>query len=101
MRLLKENRLIKNQQHRREGDKMNSNKMFDSLLDAVTVKVMREAYEVAKTNTTTPDDSIFVAGAFLNVARLLYIEVLGEENARILFQNVVQQSLEVEKPTYH
>ena len=71
------------------------------LLDEITIKVMKEAYETAKKHTKTPDDSIFVAGAFLNVAKLLYIEAMGEENAMHFMENIIKCSINVDTPTYH
>ena len=60
------------------------------LLDEITIKVMKEAYETAKKHTKTPDDTVFVAGAFLNVAKLLYIEAMGEENAMHFMENIIK-----------
>ncbi len=75
--------------------------MIHDLLDEKTIKVMKEAYEIAKIHTTGPDDTFFVAGAFLNVAKLLYIESMGEENTRRLFQNIIEQSFNIKQPTLH
>ena len=71
------------------------------LLDEITIKVMKEAYETAKKHTKTPDDTVFVAGAFLNVAKLLYIEAIGEENAMHFMENIIKCSINVDTPTYH
>ena len=71
------------------------------LLDEITIKVMKEAYETAKKHTKTPDDTVFVAGAFLNVAKLLYIEAMGEENAMHFMDNIIKCSINVDTPTYH
>ena len=71
------------------------------LLDEITIKVMKEAYETAKKHTKTPDDTVFVAGAFLNVAKLLYIEAMGEENAMHFMDNIIKYSINVDTPTYH
>ena len=71
------------------------------LLDEITIKVMKEAYETAKKHTKTPDDTVFVAGAFLNVAKLLYIEAMGEENAMHFMENIIKYSINVDTPTYH
>ena len=70
-------------------------------IDEITVKVMKEAYETAKKHTKTSDDTIFVAGAFLNVARLLYVEAMGEDNAMHFMKNIVEYATNVEKPTLH
>ena len=71
------------------------------LLDEITIKVMKEAYVTAKKHTKTPDDTVFVAGAFLNVAKLLYIEAMGEENAMHFMENIIKCSINVDTPTYH
>ena len=71
------------------------------ILDEITIKVMKEAYETAKKHTKTPDDTVFVAGAFLNVAKLLYIEAMGEENAMHFMENIIKCSINVDTPTYH
>ena len=70
-------------------------------IDEITVKVMKEAYATAKKHATHPDDTVFVAGAFLNVARLLYIEAMGEDNAMHFLKNIVECAANVEKPTLH
>ena len=75
--------------------------MSEILIDEITVKVMKEAYETAKKHTKTPDDTVFVAGAFLNVAKLLYIEAMGEENAMHFMENIIKYSINVDTPTYH
>jgi|TARA_Y100000034_G_C6592411_1_gene257378 predicted nucleic acid-binding protein len=75
--------------------------MSEIPIDDVTVKVMKEAYETAKKHTKTSDDTIFVAGAFLNVARLLYVEAMGEDNAMHFMKNIVEYTTNVEKPTLH
>ena len=71
------------------------------LLDEITIKVMNEAYETAKKHTKTSEDTVFVAGAFLNVAKLLYIEAMGEENAMHFMENIIKCSINVDTPTYH
>ena len=70
-------------------------------IDEITIKVMKEAYATAKKHATHPDDTVFVAGAFLNVARLLYIEAMGEDNAMHFMKNIVECASNVEKPTLH
>ena len=75
--------------------------MSEILIDKITVKVMKEAYETAKKYTKSSDDTVFVAGAFLNVAKLLYIEAMGEENAMHFMENIIKYSINVDTPTYH
>jgi|TARA_R100000655_G_scaffold109891_1_gene166165 predicted nucleic acid-binding protein len=75
--------------------------MSEILIDEITVKVMKEAYETAKKYTKSSDDTVFVAGAFLNVAKLLYIEAMGEENAMHFMENIIKYSINVDTPTYH
>ncbi len=75
--------------------------MSEMILDEITIKVMKEAYETAKRHTKTPDDSIFVAGAFINVARLLYVEAMGEDNAMHFMKNIIECATNVDRPTYH
>ena len=70
-------------------------------IDDITIKVMKEAYATAKKHTEHPDDTVFIAGAFINVARLLYIEAMGEDNAMHFMKNIVECASNVEKPTYH
>ena len=70
-------------------------------IDDITIKVKKEAYATAKKHTEHPDDAVFVAGAFINVARLLYIEAMGEDNAMHFMKNIVECASNVEKPTYH
>ena len=73
----------------------------DIPIDEITVKVMKEAYATARKHTKAPDDAIFVAGAFFNVARLLYIEAMGEENAMHFIKNIIEYAANVDKPTLH
>ena len=75
--------------------------MSEMLLDEITIKVMKEAYETAKKHTKTSDDTVFVAGAFLNVARLLYVEAMGEDNAMHFMKNIIECASIVNRPTYH
>ena len=70
-------------------------------IDDITVKVMQEAYATAKKHVSHPEDTIFVAGAFLNVARLLYIESMGENNAMHFMKNIIECAANVDKPTLH
>ena len=70
-------------------------------IDDITIKVMKEAYATAKKHTEHPDDTVFIAGAFINVARLLYIEAMGEDNAMHFMKNIVECATNVEKPTLH
>ena len=70
-------------------------------IDEITIKVMKEAYATAKKHVEHPDDTIFVAGAFLNVARLLYIESMGEYKAMHFMKNIIECPANVEKPTLH
>ena len=75
--------------------------MPDIPIDDITIKVMKEAYETAKKHTKHHDDTVFIAGAFINVARLLYIEAMGEDNAMHFMKNIVECAANVEKPTLH
>ena len=70
-------------------------------IDDITIQVMKEAYATAKKHTKHQDDAVFIAGAFINVARLLYIEVMGEDNAMHFMKNIVECAANVEKPTLH
>ena len=65
--------------------------------------VMKDAYELAKSHTEHPDDALMVAGAFLNVSRTIYIDVLGTESARKFFKDIVDMSFTInnKKPTMH
>ena len=69
--------------------------------DIRTSLVMKDAYELAKSHTEHPDDAFIVAGAFLNVARMIYTDSLGAENARKFFQNIIEMSFTDEKQTLH
>ena len=75
--------------------------MPDIPIDDITIKVMKEAYATAKKHVSHPDDTVFVAGAFLNVARLLYIESMGENNAMHFMKNIIECATNVDKPTLH
>ena len=75
--------------------------MSEMILDEITIKVMKEAYETAKKYTKSSDDTVFVAGAFLNVAKLLYIEAMGEDNAMHFMKNIIECATNVDRPTYH
>jgi hypothetical protein len=75
--------------------------MPDIPIDDITIKVMKEAYATAKKHTKHQDDAVFIAGAFINVARLLYIEAMGEDNAMHFMKNIVECAANVEKPTLH
>jgi len=75
--------------------------MPDIPIDDITIQVMKEAYATAKKHTKHRDDTVFIAGAFINVARLLYIEALGEDNAMHFMKNIVECATNVEKPTLH
>ena len=75
--------------------------MPDIPIDDITIKVMKEAYATAKKHTKHQDDAVFIAGAFINVARLLYIEAMGEDNAMHFMKNIVECASNVEKPTLH
>ena len=75
--------------------------MPDIPIDDITIKVMKEAYATAKKHTKHRDDTVFIAGAFINVARLLYIEAMGEDNAMHFMKNIVECATNVEKPTLH
>ena len=70
-------------------------------IDDITIQVMKEAYATAKKHTKHQDDAVFIAGAFINVARLLYIEAMGEDNAMHFMKNIVECAANVEKPTLH
>ena len=70
--------------------------------EIITSQVMKDAYALAKSHTSHPDDVLIVAGALLNVARMIYIDTLGLENARKLFDNIVELSFtNKNKPTLH
>ena len=75
--------------------------MPDIPIDDITIQVMKEAYATAKKHTKHQDDAVFIAGAFINVARLLYIEAMGEDNAMHFIKNIVECAVNVEKPTLH
>ena len=75
--------------------------MPDIPIDDITIQVMKEAYATAKKHTKHQDDAVFIAGAFINVARLLYIEAMGEDNAMHFMKNIVECAANVEKPTLH
>ena len=70
-------------------------------IDDITIQVMKEAYATAKKHTKHQDDAVFIAGAFINVARLLYIEAMGEDNAMHFMKNIVECAANVEKLTLH
>jgi len=67
----------------------------------LTTKIMKEAYKLAEDNTKHPDDAVFVANAFLNTAKMLYTEALGEDLTKLLFRQIVELGFEQKPKVLH
>jgi|TARA_R110000796_G_scaffold201476_1_gene317661 predicted nucleic acid-binding protein len=75
--------------------------MKDDYLNNLTADIMKKAYKLAEDNTKHPDDSVFVANAFLNTAKILYTEALGEDLTKMLFRQIVELGFDDQPRTIH
>jgi len=70
-------------------------------IDDLTNKIMKKAYKIAVENTKKPDDTVYIANAFLNTAKMLYTEALGEDLTKTLFRQIIELGFEQQRKTIH
>tara|TARA_R110000803_G_scaffold33048_2_gene72511 strand:+ start:894 stop:1118 length:225 start_codon:yes stop_codon:yes gene_type:complete len=68
--------------------------MKDDYLNNLTTEIMKKAYKLAVANTKSPEDIVYIANAFLNTAKMLYTNSLGEDLTKLLFQRIVERGFE-------
>ena len=75
--------------------------MDNAKISKVTQEVIRQATRIHKEHSTSDEDTIFIANAFLNATKILYTQALGEEVATSLLLEVMRQSFGEESRTLH
>ena len=75
--------------------------MDNAKISKVTQEVIRQATRIHKELSTSDEDTIFIANAFLNATKILYTQALGEEVATSLLLEVMRQSFGDENRTLH
>ena len=75
--------------------------MDNAKISKVTQEVIRQATRIHKEHSTSDEDTIFIANAFLNATKILYTQALGEEVATSLLLEVMRQSFGDENRTLH
>ncbi len=70
-------------------------------INNLTDKIMKKAYKIALENTKNPDDTVFIANAFLNTAKMLYTEALGEDLTKVLFRQIIELGFADQTKTLH
>tara|TARA_A100001515_G_scaffold12578_1_gene9632 strand:- start:318 stop:545 length:228 start_codon:yes stop_codon:yes gene_type:complete len=75
--------------------------MDNTKISKVTQEVIRQATRIHKEHSTSDEDTIFIANAFLNATKILYTQALGEEVATSLLLEVMRQSFGDESRTLH
>jgi predicted nucleic acid-binding protein len=75
--------------------------MDNAKISKVTQEVIRQATRIHKEHSTSDEDTIFIANAFLNATKILYTQALGEEVATSLLLEVMRQSFGDESRTLH
>ena len=75
--------------------------MDNAKISKVTQEVIRQATIIHKEHSTSDEDTIFIANAFLNATKILYTQALGEEVATSLLLEVMRQSFGDESRTLH
>ena len=75
--------------------------MDNAKISKVTQEVIRQATRIHKEHSTSDEDTIFIANAFLNATKILYTQALGEEVATSLLLEVIRQSFGDESRTLH
>ena len=75
--------------------------MDKSKISKVTQEVIRQDTRIHKEHSTSDEDTIFIANAFLNATKILYTQALGEEVATSLLLEVMRQSFGDESRTLH
>jgi predicted nucleic acid-binding protein len=75
--------------------------MDNAKISKLTQEVIKEATRIHKEHSTSDEDTIFIANAFLNATKILYTQALGEEVATSLLLEVMRQSFGDESRTLH
>jgi len=75
--------------------------MDNSKISKVTQEVIKQATRIHKEHSSSDEDTIFIANAFLNATKILYTQALGEEVATSLLLEVMRQSFGDESRTLH
>ena len=75
--------------------------MDNAQISKVTQEVIRQATRIHKEHSTSDEDTIFIANAFLNATKILYTQALGEEVATSLLLEVMRQSFGDQSRTLH
>ena len=75
--------------------------MDNAKISKVTQEVISQATRIHKEHSTSDEDTIFIANAFLNATKILYTQALGEEVATSLLLEVMRQSFGDESRTLH
>ena len=75
--------------------------MDNAKISKLTQEVIKQATRIHKAHSTSHEDTIFIANAFLNATKILYTQALGEEVATSLLLEVMRQSFGDESRTLH
>tara|TARA_R110000782_G_scaffold235356_1_gene321384 strand:+ start:520 stop:747 length:228 start_codon:yes stop_codon:yes gene_type:complete len=75
--------------------------MKDDYLNNLTTEIMKKAYKLAVANTKSPEDTVYIANAFLNTAKMLYTEALGEQLTKVLLTQIIELGFEDTPRTIH
>jgi predicted nucleic acid-binding protein len=75
--------------------------MDNSKISKVTQEVIKQATRIHKEHSSSDEDTIFIANAFLNATKILYTQALGEEVATSLLLEVMRHSFGDESRTLH
>tara|TARA_R100001129_G_scaffold145233_1_gene106496 strand:+ start:304 stop:531 length:228 start_codon:yes stop_codon:yes gene_type:complete len=75
--------------------------MDNAKISKVTQEVIKQATRIHKEHSSSDEDTIFIANAFLNATKILYTQALGEEVATSLLLEVMRQSFGDESRTLH
>ena len=75
--------------------------MDNAKISKLTQEVIKQATRIHKEHSTSDEDTIFIANAFLNATKILYTQALGEEVATSLLHEVMRQSFGDESRTLH
>ena len=75
--------------------------MDNAKISKLTQEVIKQATRIHKEHSTSDEDTIFIANAFLNATKILYTQALGEEVATSLLLEVMIQSFGDESRTLH
>jgi predicted nucleic acid-binding protein len=75
--------------------------MDNSKISKVTQEVIKQATRIHKEHSSSDEDTIFIANAFLNATKILYTQALSEEVATSLLLEVMRHSFGDESRTLH